>query len=238
MELPDKLIDLYTYEDDLVLDPFMGSGSSLAAAARLGRRNVGYDLDPAYVEIAKARVAEAIAINFQESDSGSSPNHPTSVTVAHDGKAASALGETLITDAGFRLIGRKVRIRGTGVTVRFVAEDAFANPWYFDIAGSLTKHRSGMQRADVVWKTLGRGAALNSSLKTLSDERIPYVVLTTDLPKRPGETDTALRAAGPDAIFDVVAMLDHEALARLAHYGAGGANTQPQPGFWKPGDLV
>src|SRR6478735_1305210 len=59
VELPEQLIRLYTYADDLVLDPFMGSGSTLAAAARLGRRYVGYDLDPAYVELARQRVAEA-----------------------------------------------------------------------------------------------------------------------------------------------------------------------------------
>src|SRR6476619_7097004 len=59
VELPEQLIRLYTFADDLVLDPFMGSGSALVAAARLGRRYVGYDLDPAYVELAQQRVAEA-----------------------------------------------------------------------------------------------------------------------------------------------------------------------------------
>ncbi len=61
VELPEQLIRLYTFDDDLVLDPFMGSGSALVAAARLGRRYVGYDLDPHYVEIARRRVAEVLA---------------------------------------------------------------------------------------------------------------------------------------------------------------------------------
>lgn len=58
VELPEQLIRLYTYKNDLVLDPFLGSGSTAVAAAALGRRYVGYDLDPAYVEIARSRVAE------------------------------------------------------------------------------------------------------------------------------------------------------------------------------------
>ena len=56
-ELPARLIDLYTFAGDVVLDPFNGSGSTCVAAARRGRRYVGYDLDPEYVEIAEARLA-------------------------------------------------------------------------------------------------------------------------------------------------------------------------------------
>jgi site-specific DNA-methyltransferase (adenine-specific) len=57
IELPRRLIDLYTYEGDLVLDPFMGSGSTAVAAVRTGRHYVGFDTDPAYVEQALARLA-------------------------------------------------------------------------------------------------------------------------------------------------------------------------------------
>lgn len=57
-KLPARLIQLYTYEDDLVLDPFMGSGTTLVAAAASNRRGVGYDTDPAYVELARTRLAD------------------------------------------------------------------------------------------------------------------------------------------------------------------------------------
>ena len=59
VELPERFIRLYTYVGDVVLDPFLGSGSTAVAAARTGRHYVGYDLDPEYVAIAEARVAEA-----------------------------------------------------------------------------------------------------------------------------------------------------------------------------------
>jgi site-specific DNA-methyltransferase (adenine-specific) len=57
LELPERLIRFYTYRDDVVLDPFLGSGSTAVAAARNDRRYVGYDTDPAYVEIARGRLA-------------------------------------------------------------------------------------------------------------------------------------------------------------------------------------
>ena len=57
VELPARLIQLYTYERDLVLDPFMGSGTTLVAAKAANRRAVGYDIDPDYVKLARARIA-------------------------------------------------------------------------------------------------------------------------------------------------------------------------------------
>ena len=51
-------VDTLTEPDDLILDPFAGSGSTLVAAKRLGRRFVGVEIDPVYVEIARARIGE------------------------------------------------------------------------------------------------------------------------------------------------------------------------------------
>ncbi len=58
-ELPARLIQLYTYRDDLVLDPFMGSGTTLLAAQEAGRRAVGFDTEPAYVRLARQRLDRA-----------------------------------------------------------------------------------------------------------------------------------------------------------------------------------
>ena len=58
VELPKRLIDLYTYRGDLVLDPFMGAGTTAVAAVRTGRHYVGFDTDASYIALAEQRVAD------------------------------------------------------------------------------------------------------------------------------------------------------------------------------------
>lgn len=60
--LPLRLIELYTYEGDLILDPFVGSGSTAIAAANSNRHYVGFDTEPGYIEIARARIAAEAAV--------------------------------------------------------------------------------------------------------------------------------------------------------------------------------
>jgi site-specific DNA-methyltransferase (adenine-specific) len=55
-ELPARLIQLYTFADDVVLDPFMGSGTTALAARDAGRRWVGYETNPEYVALAERRL--------------------------------------------------------------------------------------------------------------------------------------------------------------------------------------
>jgi site-specific DNA-methyltransferase (adenine-specific) len=56
LELPYRLIQLYTFQDDVVLDPFLGSGSTALAALKSGRGFIGYEINPEYVELAKGRI--------------------------------------------------------------------------------------------------------------------------------------------------------------------------------------
>jgi DNA modification methylase len=58
VELPGRLIELYTFEGDLVLDPFIGSGTTAVAAVESKRHYVGYELDAEYIDIAERRIKE------------------------------------------------------------------------------------------------------------------------------------------------------------------------------------
>jgi DNA modification methylase len=216
VELPERLIRLNTYKGDLVLDPFMGSGSTLVAAVQTGRRPVGYDLDKEYVRIARKRVAAASA----------QPERDVPKL------AARAIAEKVVADAGFDLVRRNVKQRGTGVVIPVVGRDALGRDWYFDVTGSFTTSRNGLARADAAWKALGRAAVLRA--KGVG----PLVLLTSDRPRKGSEPDQALRAAGPDAFFDAVELLCEDDFKRLEKYALGGHDATPAVGFWTDADLI
>ena len=57
IELPNRLINLYSYENDVVLDPFCGSGTTAIAAIQNNRNYIGYDIKEEYIDLAKKRIA-------------------------------------------------------------------------------------------------------------------------------------------------------------------------------------
>ncbi|MEK6757417.1 MAG: site-specific DNA-methyltransferase [Bacteroidota bacterium] len=65
VELPRRLIHLYSFEGDIVLDPFAGSGSTCIAAIETKRHFVGYEKITAYVALADRRIEEARRRAFQ-----------------------------------------------------------------------------------------------------------------------------------------------------------------------------
>jgi len=58
VELPYRLIQLYTFEGEIVLDPFMGSGQTAIAAVKTHRHYVGYDINEEYTKLAERRIKE------------------------------------------------------------------------------------------------------------------------------------------------------------------------------------
>jgi site-specific DNA-methyltransferase (adenine-specific) len=236
VELPQRLIELYTFTGDLVLDPFLGSGTTVVAARRAGRLGVGYDLDPAYVARARARLAEEEA--EEEADGAGVGGVGTAGVGVGDeavgvdsGASAATLAKDALTTAGFVDVRANRRLRGLGLVVSFTAKDAAGSTWHFDIAGTNSAFRGGMSKTDTIWRTLGRAHVMASN-----DVR-PLVILTPRLPRVGSEGDKALRATGPKGFFDAIDLFSLGAQGRLTAYAHGG-HARPLDGFWTIDDLA
>lgn len=225
VELPQRLIELYTFTGDLVLAPFLGSGTTVVAARRAGRLGLGYDLDPTYVELARARLAEEDDVLGDAGEVGGGSGG------AGHGASVGSLAKGALASAGFVDVRANRRLRGLGLVLSFTAKDAAGSTWHFDVAGSNSAYRGGMSKTDTVWRTLGRAHVMASK------DVKPLVILTPQLPRLGSEGDKALRATGPKGFFDAIDLLSPDAHRRMAVYAEGGQSC-PLVGFWTAKDLA
>ena len=68
LELPLRLINLYSFKGDIVLDPFIGSGTTAEAAVQSDRHYVGYEISPVYVDHARARLGQLSGLPTMAAD--------------------------------------------------------------------------------------------------------------------------------------------------------------------------
>lgn len=68
LEIPRRLILMFSFAGDVVLDPFVGTGTTMLAAMRTGRSSIGVEVDPSYASVAEARLRVACSDFFSESD--------------------------------------------------------------------------------------------------------------------------------------------------------------------------
>jgi site-specific DNA-methyltransferase (adenine-specific) len=222
IELPARLIELYTYRGDLVLDPFAGSGSAAVAAVRAGRHYVGYDLDESYIQLAEARVEDerqrlgtegsvtALKISLPAVPAPASPDEPVQSRAVREGRAAKEIAQAVIEAAGFTDIQKDQRQPG-GFEINFTARDGNGRLWFFDVTGSFTSHRGGLRRTDTLWKALGKAAVLREISST------PLVLLTTDTPARGSAGAEALEqvTGAKKPVHAVIEMLQQSGLDDL-----------------------
>lgn len=257
VELPRRLIDLYTYEGDIVCDPFMGSGSTLVAAARTGRVGVGYDLDADYVELAQRRVAAEhersariasvtasvteqpeleLQLQLIETLSHDERQDHFQARAVQDGKKAQDIAQALLERSGM-IVEDKARVPQGGISFTFkVASQDSGGHWFVDVSGAFTTSRPGLLRTDTLWKMLGRLHVLQSVLVALDDPPLGVIVLTSNQPRPGSEGDKALRAVGPRGVFDVIELHDPKGEERLRRYAAG--HTEPLAGFWSETEIA
>jgi DNA modification methylase len=174
VELPAQLIELYTFVDDLVLDPFMGSGSTLVAASRLERRFIGYDLDPSFVELARRRVQ----------------NEGEPQRRSDDGASAASKAEQILETAGFSDLTSNVKV-ARGISFDFRATNVDGSAIYIDVIGSGSHYHGGLAKLDVALREVGKVAVASSSVPATSR----FILLTNEVPGLNSESDTVLRSA-------------------------------------------
>ncbi len=226
IELPARLIGLYTYRDDLVLDPFAGSGTAAVAAVRSGRHYVGYDLDESYIALAEARLAgerRLIAAALEKptdasltaaiSSSTAVDLDPLAVAI-REGRSAREIARLLIERAGFTDLRPDRRCSG-GVAVDYTATDAGGRRWLFEVAGSFISYRSGPATSEGLWKAIGKAAVLAQG------GEVPLVLLTTGaLANRSAVADALGHLSGPGrpvtAVIDMLALSAAEELKALS----------------------
>ena len=232
VELPKRLIELYTYEGDVVLDPFMGSGSAAIAALRTRRQYVGFDTDSSYVATADKRIAEErqrleaqgslTSIPFRVELPAVEPvpgSEDVQARAVREGRQAKDLAEVLLASCGFANIRPDVKPRGLGITLNFVATDETGEDWAFDVSGAFTSNRAGLRRTDTLWRSLGTAAVLRESGLGL-----PLVLLTTDAPAKGTAGHHALAVMrGPlHPVLDLIELLNTDDQARLHEYAVHG----------------
>jgi site-specific DNA-methyltransferase (adenine-specific) len=170
--LPERLIHMNTYEGEVVLDPFMGSGTTAVAAVRTGRHFIGFDTDPGYAASAMERVdSEGLHPQVQVRPGDSKGTDPLK-----GGWGAKDLASALLADAGFTSIVDDAKVV-TGVVPTLAALDSKGRRWYFEVVGGRTTNRPGPQRIELVWKAIAKGAVVREA-----EPKARFAVLTIGRP--------------------------------------------------------
>jgi site-specific DNA-methyltransferase (adenine-specific) len=153
--LVERCIQLFTYDGDIVLDPFMGSGTTAVAAVNTGRHYIGYDTDAGYVRRARERIESMV------------PAAPG------DRRTLKEMARTLLDAAGYRDVDENVRI-APGVTVSFRATSPQGVVKLFELGGTHTPARPGLSRIDAVWRVIAKAAVAAEAMPGTE-----FVVLTS-----------------------------------------------------------
>lgn len=231
VQLPLRLIELYTYKHDVVLDPFMGAGTTAVAALRSSRHYLGFETEASYRRRAGERIAEEAERLKQEENlltrpfrvdipvvSPADDTEDFQVRAVREGRMATEVAENVLKVCGFVDIRSDVKMRGLGIELNFVARDKLGGDWAFDVSGAFTSNRAGLKRTDTLWKALGKAAVLR--------ERgdVPLVLLTTDAPTRGSAGYVALNVMKGQGrpVFDVIELLNPVDQERLHGYARRG----------------
>jgi DNA modification methylase len=209
--LPERLIHMNTYAGEVVLDPFMGSGTTAVAAVRTGRHFIGFDTDHGYAAAAMERVAQEEQLPQVQVRPGESRD----TDPVEGGWGAKDLAQSLLIDAGFTNIVDDAKVV-TGVVPTLSAVDTKGRRWYFEVVGGRTTNRPGAQRIELVWRAIAKGAVVREA-----EPKARFAVLTIGRPASATGGKALEAVTGPKqpvaAVVDLMADDAAAVLASLAH---------------------
>jgi len=209
--LPERCVHLYTYVGDLVLDPFMGSGSTAVAAVRTGRHFVGYDTDQQYVDAARERVrVEQAEVGRVAVESGTSfavdlrsDDPPVELDDARRrGVSVRECARLVVEAAGGTDLATDVAV-GHGLNVDLEATAPTAGRVRFIVCGAYSATRPGLRRSETLLRTVGV-ATVSGALAP----DIPVVVLAVGVPTSGTALGGLLAAARTSGAVAAVIDLD------------------------------
>jgi len=227
IELVSRLVNLYTFRGDIVLDPFCGSGTTPVAALRMGRHFVGYELEPAYIQLSETRIQRE-RLRLASTSGSTAPDGGPEVgqgrgrehgredcnqttRAIRDGLPAREIARSVIAESGLAEITPNVRVK-SGPEFTFGALGTDGRQWLFDVIGRFTTNRRTSVTLDAAWKAIGKATVAHAI-----DPALRVVLLTVDLPPKSSAVGKVFaRVTGDDApISGVVGLLDPESELHL-----------------------
>ena len=255
VELPKRLIELYTYRGDLVLDPFMGAGTTAVAAVRTDRHYVGFDTDADYIATAEQRIA---AERERLAEPADSLEWPVTVPRSRQLSFAEELGDASLPSENGRSAAPEddgdfqARAGREGRKAQEMAYAVLVSCGFRDVREKVA--RAGGVEVNLVARD-GRGrewcfdvsgafsvtqrpglkrtdtlwkALGKACVLHSSDPSARLVLLTTDRPAPNSSGDRALREVTGEgkAVQDVICMLSQKDLDRLKALSTGDSPEQ------------
>jgi site-specific DNA-methyltransferase (adenine-specific) len=210
--LPERLIHMNTYEGELVLDPFMGSGTTAVAAVRTGRHFIGFDTDPVYAGKAMERIAGTThlpQVQLAATDSrGTDP--------VDGGWAAKDLAQSILLEAGFTDVTDEGKVL-PGVEPTLAAKDSQGRRWWFEVVGGRTTNRPGAQRIELLWRAIAKASVIREV-----DPTSRFGILTVGIPAGQSGGRALEAVTGPKKpVAAVVDIASADSIDQLRRHGGG-----------------
>ncbi len=191
--IPERLINLYTFADDLVLDPFCGVGTTMIAAAKAGRIGIGYDTELEYVEAANSRLEEHV--DTQQLDLEVTEGYDKAVA---EGKKLADLADSYLRAHNYTLHDSRKELKISGLEFDALVTDSTGRQQLVLVAGGFLVNKPGLGSIDDVMRVVAHAA--------IADREEPILVLTANAPKKNSTSSKVLAKAVADGLIELVTL--------------------------------